>query len=61
MLVHRGVNEAGERVVDEQVIDQIMTPINVMYVVDGPEPFVRVTDNYALGWYSGIYRGQRSI
>jgi CubicO group peptidase (beta-lactamase class C family) len=60
MLTHGGLNEAGQRVIDESVVVNTMSP----HIVSNPtdisvQPIKGVTENYGLGWYTGFYNGYR--
>jgi hypothetical protein len=60
MLTHDGLNEAGQRVVNESVIVNTMTPHVVTYPADlTNEPLTSTVENYGLGWNTGFYNGYR--
>lgn len=57
LLTHGGLNEAGERVLDEQVLKEAMSPHAVTWPQDGDEPLSSTSENYGYGWYTGHYKG----
>jgi len=59
VLTHRGLNEEGEQVLDEQVLKETMSPHAITdFPQSGDEPFIQTSETYGYGWYTGFYKGQ---
>jgi hypothetical protein len=56
-MTHGGLNEAGERVLDEQVVRDVMSPQSIRSVQPGFQPFTFISENYGFGWDTGFYQG----
>jgi len=61
VLTHNGLNENGERVLSEEVFKETMSPHAITGPQTGNEPFIQTSETYGYGWYTGFYKGYRTV